>query len=339
MQQQFKEKKGEGQTIFAQRSLKVLNPHPWNYAIYGHDEDVTELVELIRQSEWVKPIVVNPRNVIISGHRRWKAALELGLETVLVEVREFPDEMAELKALLLENANRFKTTEQKVREAQAWQDVEGFQARKRKLSTLKQGNFLPDVENFPHRGEKGKTRDLIASRVGIGSGRTYEKAAKVVTQIDEDANFGHIEVAQVLRRTLNNQSVDAAYALLKKTHKELQAIANLITSGKAKSPRQAVKMLNKNNDEDSNDPSQPSLAGFSVGDWVEVNEHAHTHNKNYIGQRGRIEQVLAAEQQISAWFKNWDFGVTRRDKLGHHSDDDLEPSLHFWLGLLEALKS
>jgi len=40
-----------------------------------------------------------------------------------------------------------------------------------------------------------------------------------------------------------------------------------------------------------------------------------------------------------AWFKNWDFRVTRRDKLGHHSDDDLEPSLHFWLGLLEALKS
>jgi ParB family chromosome partitioning protein len=68
----------------------------------------------MRQSEWVKPIVVNPRNVIISGHRRWKAALELGLETVLVEVREFPDEMAELKALLLENANRFKTTEQKL---------------------------------------------------------------------------------------------------------------------------------------------------------------------------------------------------------------------------------
>ena len=289
----------------AQAPPKLLKPHPRNSSIYGINEDVTELVELIRQSEWIKPLVVNPNNVIVSGHRRWKAALELGIESVPVETREFPDEMAELKALLLENANRFKTTEQKVREAQAWQDVEGFQARQRKLSTLKQGNCLPDVENFPHRGERGKTRDVIASRVGIGSGRTYQKAAKVVTHSDESASLGHQEVAQLLCKTLNEQSVDAAHALLKKTPEDLQAIANLIISGKAKSTRQAAKMINKNNSEassnadSSENPSQPSFAGFSVGDWVEISEKAHAHNKTYIGQRGRVDQVLAAEQLIS----------------------------------------
>jgi ParB family chromosome partitioning protein len=41
-----------------------------------------------------------------------------------VEVREFENELAELEALLLENASRFKTTEQKVREALMWRSLE-----------------------------------------------------------------------------------------------------------------------------------------------------------------------------------------------------------------------
>ena len=90
-----------------------------------------------------------------------------------------------------------KTTDQKVREAQAWKDIEAFQAGQRNLSTLKQGNFRPDVENFPHR-EQGKTRDAIASRVGLGSGRTYSKAAKVIAMIDE------LELDEIEEEMLDN---------------------------------------------------------------------------------------------------------------------------------------
>ncbi|MGH2413377.1 MAG: ParB N-terminal domain-containing protein, partial [Microcystaceae cyanobacterium] len=42
--------------------------------MYGQDEDVSDLVELIERSQWVKPLVVTPAGTIISGHRRWKAA-------------------------------------------------------------------------------------------------------------------------------------------------------------------------------------------------------------------------------------------------------------------------
>jgi ParB family chromosome partitioning protein len=68
-------------------------------------------------------------HVIISGHRRCQAAIELGRETVPVEVREFENELAELEALLLENASRFKTTEQKVREALMWRSLEESKAK------------------------------------------------------------------------------------------------------------------------------------------------------------------------------------------------------------------
>jgi len=295
--------------VLDQVAVNDLQAHPRNSSIYG-DEDVTYLVELISHSGWVKPLVCTSHNVIISGHRRWKTAQILGWETIPVEYRDFFNKTAELEALLLENATRTKSAEQKVREGFAWSDIETEKAKERQRIAARETNqklgrdvdqTLP--ENFPG-ALKGETRDVIAHRIGLGSGRTYQKAAEVVGVIDENTKKGDLLTAQGLRKILNEQSVDAAHRLLKKTPQERQAIANLITSGKAKTTRQAVKMLNKNNDEassneNSNDPSQPNLAGFSIGDWVEVRENAYPLNLTYIGRRGRVEQILAAEQQIS----------------------------------------
>jgi len=193
-----------------------LQPHPENHRIYGEHEDVSTLVELIQQSGWIKPIVVSQHGRIISGHRRWKAALELRWLQVPIVVQEFSNEMAELEALLLENASRDKTAEQKVREGRTWESIEGEKARSRQLASLKQGDKLPVVENFPPR-EKGKTRDAIASRVGFGSGRNYDKARRVVEEIDKLAatHFEqNQEFSRVLRHTLNKKSVHAAYRLI-----------------------------------------------------------------------------------------------------------------------------
>ena len=60
-----------------------LIPHPRNEEIYGRDEDVSDLIGLIKESGRIEnPIIINPDNVIISGHRRWLAAKsdELQLE-------------------------------------------------------------------------------------------------------------------------------------------------------------------------------------------------------------------------------------------------------------------
>jgi len=305
-------------SVFMQVNPNKLHPHSRNSAIYGEDEDLAELISLIRISGWVKPLVVTPTGTIISGHQRCKAVLALGWESILVEVREFPDELAELEALLLENASRLKTTEQKVREGEAWKEVETFKANLRQKASLKNGNHPPVPENFPER-EKGESRDRIAKRVGIGSGRTYEKAALVVSVIDEDSKKGDLVTAQGLRQVLNEKSVDAAHTLAKKSPQERQAISELITKGIAKSLKQAVKMINQNNDPggndaDSSDPSKPSLAGFSVGDWVEISETAHAYNLIYIGQRGRVEQVLAAEKQISVSIE----GLTDKIRFDPH---------------------
>lgn len=203
--------------VLTQIDPKKLKPHPLNSAIYGEDEDFSELISLISELGWIERLVVTPTGTIISGHRRSKAALELGLESVPVEVKEFPDETAELEALLLANASRIKTTEQKVREAQAWKKIEATRAKLRMIAAQNNTAGKAAVENFPQLvTAKGTTRDAIASRVGLGSGRTYSKAAKVVEHIDALVMVGDGEQAQALRQVLNEKSVDAAAKLLKR---------------------------------------------------------------------------------------------------------------------------
>ena len=197
---------------------QLLQPHPENEHIYGEHEDISVLVELIQESRWIKPIVVSQNGRIISGHRRWKAAIELRWLEVPIFVREFSNEMAELEALLLENAARDKTPEQKVREGLVWESIEGERAKQRQKATQNNHTGRAVQENFPELlKEKGQRRDALALRVGLGSGRNYSKAATVVALIDklmatdEEKNQ---EFGRILRHTLNKKSVHAAYQLI-----------------------------------------------------------------------------------------------------------------------------
>lgn len=190
--------------------IEELKPHPKNTEIYG-EEDVRELAEKIKESGWIKPIVMTTDCIIISGHRRIKACELLGIEEVEYEIIHFNNENEELERLLLENQSREKTNEQKIREGLIWEEVVKEKARLRKLSTLKNNDV--DKENFPQQ-EKGQTRDIVAEKVGIGSGKTYESAKKVVKEIDKLKDEGKEKDAKFLKITLN-ESVNSAKNLLK----------------------------------------------------------------------------------------------------------------------------
>jgi ParB/RepB/Spo0J family partition protein len=207
-------------------SPQSLHPHARNSKIYG-DEDVEVLKQRILASNWIKPLVVTQHNMIISGHRRWRAAQELGLLSVPVERRSFSNEIEELEALLLENDSREKTPEQRVREGDVWHEIEEEKSRKRMSASAKArwDNQSMGLENFPDPS-KGDTRDKVAERVGFGSGRTYEKAAKVVEVADKLVEQGEEKKAQELLDTLNNKSVHKAYQQVKKQEKQ-EEIAQL----------------------------------------------------------------------------------------------------------------
>jgi len=59
------------------------------------------------------------------------------------------------------------------------------------------------MDNVPQANDKGAVRDIIASKVGIGSGRTYERARVVIDKIEELNKNNNDKDAEFLKTILN----------------------------------------------------------------------------------------------------------------------------------------
>ncbi|MEH2456969.1 ParB/RepB/Spo0J family partition protein [Nostoc sp.] len=186
--------------------VSQLRSHPINVEIYGETEDDTVLEEMIETSGWIKTLIVTPEREVVGGNRRLRIAKKRGMETITIEVRDFASKEAVLEALLLDNAVREKTPEQKVREARFWLPIESAKAKARKGSHQKQ-------ENFPGSVDKGQVRDIVAARVGLGSGKTFQKADKVLSVIDSLVE-SEVSTSDSLRQLLNTKSIHAAYTVI-----------------------------------------------------------------------------------------------------------------------------
>ncbi len=202
--------------------IDKLKSHPENDAIYGTDEDVSDLIPIIEVQGILDPLVVTDNNVIISGHRRWKAAKHLGYSTVPCIVRHYDGSEEELAELLSLNVNRIKTNEQRTREGIRMVETLSSDAILRKMAALKQNQSVV-VESSTTGGEtndgeeskvdKGKTRDKVAEAVGLASGKTFDRSKAVVDKIDSLKNEGKNEEASLFISVLNRKPT-AAYDLL-----------------------------------------------------------------------------------------------------------------------------
>ena len=64
------------------RRTTDLKPHPMNRKLYGEEVLPPEFVASIRENGILVPLAVKEDGTIISGHRRWQAALALKMEYV-----------------------------------------------------------------------------------------------------------------------------------------------------------------------------------------------------------------------------------------------------------------
>ena len=181
----------------------MLKPHPVNQKLYGAETIPQDFIDSIKEKGILEPLVIKRDGTIISGHRRWLTAKALNMESVPVRVLEFENELDEREAIITFNKQREKTFSQKMAEAEELEAIERERARERQreagvanLPTVSSGNV-----SLTHE-DKGQTRDKVAEAVGIGSGRTYDKASKVW----EAAKEGN-EVAQDLVRKLDKGEV------------------------------------------------------------------------------------------------------------------------------------
>ena len=189
---------------FPQRTMPVsaLRPHPLSAEIYGGQHDA-RLLESVKFEGILSPLLVTADGLVVSGGERLWAAQEAGLVKVPVVFVGAVNEM-EIKLMVLEaNIARVKTTEQRVREYNAYKEIETERAEARKGSRTDLGkSFTP--------GESGKARDIAAGRVGW-SGPTAEKGCQVLNAIEERSATENMQIVEEVRHLLNECSVDAAH--------------------------------------------------------------------------------------------------------------------------------
>ena len=138
--------------------------------------------------------------ILVSGHRRYYACLSLGKKELPCEKISFNTKNEELERLLIENQYRDKTNYQRMQEAKAWDDIISKKKNENQgTRTDLKNNF---VDNVP-QSEDGRTRDIVAEKVGIGSGKTYDRAKSAVKKIDELKQDGNEKDAEFLKTVLN----------------------------------------------------------------------------------------------------------------------------------------
>jgi len=237
----------------------------------------------------MEPLAIKEDGTIISGHRRWQAALALKMEYVPVQVVRYADDLDEREAIIEFNRQREKTFSQKMAEAEELEAVERERARRRMLS----GKPIAPSGNISV-GSKGETRDKVAAAVGLGSGRTYEAAKKVW----EAAKKGD-ETAKRLVEELDagKTTIHAAYkAVVKESEKqERKQAAEAAERQIAAAPKRTIEV-------------QP-------GDWWRLGRHllfcGDTSSQEFIERMPSVPFAFA-DPPYNAGVAEWDEGFEWR---------------------------
>ena len=151
------------------------------------DGDIEKLAENISEHGLINPITVMQQEsggfMLISGYRRLKACQLLGCDAVSAAVLSAVDAEERLRLESSENEQRKDFTySEKLEYAEKLRVVVQEQAAKRKSTLARSGRGQnKDGDCGPQAQDQvtGRTRDLVAKSVGLGSGRQYDRISYV----------------------------------------------------------------------------------------------------------------------------------------------------------------
>jgi ParB-like chromosome segregation protein Spo0J len=181
---------------FEARSPSELREHTAHEALIPRAPE-TEFAELKRsvaaEGRVRVPLVILPDGVVLCGRDRLRAARELGLREVPVEVREdlAGDPKGQVQLLLDDNLTRKHFSEAlRVKLAAQLLEIEKERAKARQVEGARRGGGNKGRARRKGSGNisgsLAESRDVVARRLGI-SGRQLDKARKVV-QAAEDGS-------------------------------------------------------------------------------------------------------------------------------------------------------
>jgi len=164
--------------------------------------DIEELAVDIKENGLINPPVVTPDFDLIAGERRLRAMQILEYKQVEVRVMAVKDAEHQLNLEISENEIRKDfSKKERIDYARRLERIERVKAEQR----IKSGVTDP-TKNFTE-GSKGETRNIVAQKVGIGSGVQYEKEKFVADNADPDT---------LAKWDTGNISTHTAYVKIKK---------------------------------------------------------------------------------------------------------------------------
>jgi len=179
-----------------QRNPGGLRPHPLNAAIYDAERDDSDLRRSIAERGVISPLVIDQHGTILAGHRRWRAAGALALDTVPVIVRAIDHPLEAERVIIESNRQREKTMSERMHEADNIERIIAEEARRRMLAgqtsggkTAGRGRPKTDDSSVPTLAQSyrddDKTRTQVAEAVGMKRS-TFAKVRHVHDTAQDD---------------------------------------------------------------------------------------------------------------------------------------------------------
>lgn len=195
-------------------------------------DDFNRLKASIRERGVEVPVVVDEDGEIIDGHNRAVIADSLGIEYPTIVRAGLSVHEKRLLAVELNLARRHLTDAQKALMGERIEDDIAALARQRMAeagSKAAPGKPATDVTPFQPK----RTTDEVARTVGLGSGRTYERAKETIATVREQApelvpfvERGDLDLTDVRRELKSRQ-------LPRHIHPEAYAVAAAMTPEQA----------------------------------------------------------------------------------------------------------
>lgn len=241
--------------------------------------DIEQLAGDIKENGLIQPIVVSKDLVLLCGERRLRACKSLGMKEVDVVVKDASDAHQALVLEISENESRkpFTVTERLAYAAKL-------------LPLAKQEAKERQSGERTGREGKGKVRDIVAKDVGLGSGKTYERAKAV-------SESGQNDLIQAMDE--GDMSIRAAYEeLRKRCQKQEQMIAEQTAT---------IQSYEEAEDEQSDAYERLALHCKDLEEKVRVAEASDNyHDRDTIVQNTIDRLTSEREEAMEMWRKAQD---------------------------------
>lgn len=189
-----------------QIDINELKPHPRNNEFFDDmsGEKWTEFLESIRTSGVIEPIVITTDMTIVSGHQRVRACKQLGINSVLCEIKTYKDEDSVIKDLLETNIRQrgdvggsAKKVGLRIKELERLYGIQNG-------SIHFQGNQHKEV--VTNKSEAPTfTQEQLASRMGmsVDTLQNYKLLAEMIPELEELLDTGIVTKTTTLAMMKN----------------------------------------------------------------------------------------------------------------------------------------